>query len=216
MASKLSRTTTEAAAQAGTWCHPAVRLQGVHRSYARIEQQEQAHLTEELLCLVTELQEEMRGLRSIEESKRCYHTLPSLKQTPLADRTHDTEDSLSSLCLAEHSDFRDTGEWQQVPAQRSRHMSSVTAPLAQVPSHNWYKALQVELNNKEDHGSSSLEVLLRLSWSTPCIKTASIKKGRWVIVIGGSLLKGTEGSISRPDPVLREVCCHPGAWVKDV
>ena len=35
-------------------------------------------------------------------------------------------------------------------------------------------------------------------------------------VIGDSLLKGTEGTICRRDPLLREACCLPGAWVKDV
>ncbi|KAK4822152.1 hypothetical protein QYF61_010413 [Mycteria americana] len=37
---------------------------------------------------------------------------------------------------------------------------------------------------------------------------------RRVIVIGDSLLKGTEGPVCRPDPLLREVCCLPGAHVK--
>ena len=36
------------------------------------------------------------------------------------------------------------------------------------------------------------------------------------IVIGDSLLKGTEHPISRLDPLLREVCCLPGARVKDM
>jgi len=46
--------------------------------------------------------------------------------------------------------------------------------------------------------------------------TASVKKKRWVIVIGDSLLRGTEGPICRPDPSHREVCCLPGARVRDV
>ena len=33
--------------------------------------------------------------------------------------------------------------------------------------------------------------------------------------MGGSLLKGTEGPIYRPDPTHREVCCLPGARVRD-
>ena len=89
----------------------------------------------------------------------------------------------------------------------------MTTPPSQVPLHNRYEALQVEPNNNKDDGSSSLEVLPRLSRPKPCIKTASIKKK---IVIGDSLLKGTEGPIWRPDPLLREVCYLPGAWVKDV
>jgi len=36
-----------------------------------------------------------------------------------------------------------------------------------------------------------------------------------VIVIGESLLRGTEGLICRPDPSHREFCCLPGAQVRD-
>jgi len=46
--------------------------------------------------------------------------------------------------------------------------------------------------------------------------TASAKKKRRVIVTGDSLLRGTEGPICRPDPSHREVCCLPGAWVREV
>ena len=52
--------------------------------------------------------------------------------------------------------------------------------------------------------------------SAPCLKTASSKKERRVIVVGDSLLSGTEGSICRPDPTHREVCCLPGARVRDI
>lgn len=34
--------------------------------------------------------------------------------------------------------------------------------------------------------------------------------------MGDSLLKGTEGPICRPDPLHMEVCCLPGAWIRDV
>jgi len=58
--------------------------------------------------------------------------------------------------------------------------------------------------------------LPRRSRSAPCITTAPVKKKRRVIVIGDSLPRGTEGLICRLDPSHREVCCLPGAWVKDV
>jgi len=50
----------------------------------------------------------------------------------------------------------------------------------------------------------------------PCITTTSTRKKRWVIVVGDTLLKGTEGSICQTDPPLREVCCLPGARVKGI
>ena len=51
---------------------------------------------------------------------------------------------------------------------------------------------------------------------TPRIATSFVKKERRVIVMGGSLLKGTEGPICRLDPTRREVCCLPGAGVRDI
>ena len=59
-------------------------------------------------------------------------------------------------------------------------------------------------------------MLPRTSQTAPRITTASTKKKRRVIVIGDSLLRGTEGPICRPDPSHREVCCLPGARVRDV
>jgi len=56
----------------------------------------------------------------------------------------------------------------------------------------------------------------RTSQSSPRVMTASAKKKRRVIVIGDSLLRGTEGLICRPDPSHREVCCLPGARVRDI
>lgn len=34
--------------------------------------------------------------------------------------------------------------------------------------------------------------------------------------MGDSLLKGTEGLIHHPDPTHREVCCLPGAVIRDI
>jgi len=65
-------------------------------------------------------------------------------------------------------------------------------------------------------GEASSRGLPRTSQTAPRITTASAKKKRRVIVIGDSLLRGTEGLICRPDPSNREVCCLPGARVRDV
>ena len=46
--------------------------------------------------------------------------------------------------------------------------------------------------------------------------TTSTRKTRQVIVVGDSLLRGTEGPICRTDPPLWEACCLPGARVKDI
>jgi len=46
--------------------------------------------------------------------------------------------------------------------------------------------------------------------------TAPVNKKMRITVVGDSLLRGTEGSICRPDPSHREICCLPGAQVRDV
>ncbi|CAJ0950869.1 unnamed protein product [Ranitomeya imitator] len=45
---------------------------------------------------------------------------------------------------------------------------------------------------------------------------STAKKQRRVVVVGDSLLRGTEAAICRPDITAREVCCLPGAMIKDV
>lgn len=63
-------------------------------------------------------------------------------------------------------------------------------------------------------------VLPRSERSTPhnktCIKTSAKKKQWWVMVIGDSPLCGMEWPVCRLDPLFREVCCLPGAWIRDV
>jgi len=89
---------------------------------------------------------------------------------------HGTEYSLFLLHLAEHVYLRDRGQWRQVHAQHCRHVFSVIASPSQVPLGNRSEALQVELNNDEDEGSSRLQELPRLSWPMSYIKTAYIQK----------------------------------------
>ena len=150
-------TTTDAAAQTELeWEHTTTQVSGcrVCPAFMPVSDSSSKHTcgrcaqVEGLLCLVTELQEEVNRLRSIRESERerdyWNGTLPSLRQAQQAHRTHDTEDSLSSLHLVEHSDLKGRGQRRQVPARRSRRVSSVTAPPSSVPLHNRYKALQVQ------------------------------------------------------------------------
>lgn len=92
------------------------------------------------------------------ETKGC---LLSLTQAGRAALINDTEDSLSSLCLGEHSDWRGRGQW--VSAWCSWCVSSVTAPPSEASSYDRYEALQVKLSKDSD--SSSMEVLLRLACS---------------------------------------------------
>jgi len=63
---------------------------------------------------------------------------------------------------------------------------------------------------------SAPEESWRTKRPTPCITTISTRKKRRVIVVGDSLLKETEGPICGADPPHREVCCFPGARVRDI
>lgn len=62
-------------------------------------------------------------------------------------------------------------------------------------------------------GESPHRRLSRARKSTPHLKTSSTKKERRVMVIGDSLLRGTEGPLCQLDPTCKEVCCLPGAWI---
>ena len=56
----------------------------------------------------------------------------------------------------------------------------------------------------------------KLRQSPPCLETSSVREGRREIVVGDSLLRGMEGPICRPNPTCREVCCLPGAHIRDI
>jgi len=56
---------------------------------------------------------------------------------------------------------------------------------------------------------------MSLSHSAPSIMTALAKKKRRVIVVGDSILRGTEGPMCQPDPSHRKVCCLPRVQVKE-
>jgi len=57
--------------------------------------------------------------------------------------------------------------------------------------------------------------LQRTERPTPCITTTSIRQKRRAVIVEHSLLKGTKGPICSADPPYREVCCLPGARVRD-
>jgi len=50
----------------------------------------------------------------------------------------------------------------------------------------------------------------------PRITATSTRKKRRVTVVGDSFLKGKEGLIYMADPPHRELCCLPGAWVREI
>jgi len=85
-----------------------------------------------------------------------------------------------------------------------------------VPLRNRFEALELEGGVSETVEGDPPMRLPQVKRSTPRLTTASTRKDKRVVVIGDSLLRGTEGPICQPDPTRREVCCLPGAWVRDI
>jgi len=86
-----------------------------------------------------------------------------------------------------------------------------------VPLHDRYEYLVVEDWSLDDTGVNppAPVELWRTENLTPCITSTSTRKKRRVTVVGDSLLRGREGPICQADPPHRDVCCHPGARVRD-
>ena len=175
---------------------------------------------DDLFSLVAELKEEVERLRGIGEYEReidwWSHTLSSLRPRQPMGAPQEAEDPLPSCHQVEGEDLRDKGEWKQVPAWGSRRIPSQPPSLSQFPLYNRYGALELEGQVNENVSEGPSRGLPRVSQSTPCLLTASVKKKRRVIVIGESLLRGTEGPICQLGASHREVCCPPGARIRDV
>ncbi|XP_073435803.1 uncharacterized protein [Dendrobates tinctorius] len=123
-----------------------------------------------------------------------------------------------SLHVTEREEIRsapeETEEWRHV-TQRSRRIRRQSAPIL---LRNQYQALTQE-NDEEIHQDKTLPTnsnLVRLQSPPGWRKKNVVKKKRRVVVMGDSLLRGTEAAICRPDITSREMCCLPGAKIKDV
>ena len=89
-------------------------------------------------------------------------------------------------------------------------------PLPQLPLSNRFVTLEIE---GEVSGEAREDLPRRepkIGWSPPSLETASVRKERKVVVVGDSLLRGTEGPICRPYLSHWELCCLPGARVRDI
>jgi len=86
-----------------------------------------------------------------------------------------------------------------------------------LPLYNRYEALGLECLSEGDNRPLRLDLLTKPNQEkpSPYIKTTSLKK-KWVLVVGDSSLQGTECPVCQVDPFLREICCLPWAWVRDV
>ncbi|XP_065541888.1 uncharacterized protein LOC136017503 [Lathamus discolor] len=77
-------------------------------------------------------------------------------------------------------------------------------------SQNCFAVLQRANEETHSHHEQLADALVKN------IATGAARKKQQVVVVGDSTLQGTEALICRPDPASREVCCLPGAWIRDV
>jgi len=159
--------------------------------------------------LVSLLEEKVQSLQErVATLKLIRKDESSLDKTEQALQIGQREENLTEYPEAE--------EWKQV-TQRSRRTRRQAAP---VQLKNRYQALSQEdrevphndltAHPKENSMVSTQEPLERRK------RRVAVKKKRRVVVVGDSLLRGTEAAVCRPDLTAREVCCLPGARIKDV
>ncbi|KFV69245.1 hypothetical protein N307_12034, partial [Dryobates pubescens] len=156
-------------------------------------------LVAELKDEVAELKEEVSRLRSIRESERELDLWEkALQISPAEGRAPENGEG-----------------WTQVPAKGGKRNPPRPSPPPPLPLHNKYEALRAEgavMTSSREQPKAKPKAKRPL----PAITTSSTKKRRRVIVVGDSLLGGTEGPICRPDPSHRVVCSLPGAQVRDI
>lgn len=84
---------------------------------------------------------------------------------------------------------------------------SLHSPSSCVPARNRCEALAVDKTNEQDSQKET----------APAAHTKSCKRKKHpVLLVGDSLLRGTEAPICRPDIQSGEVCCLSGAKIWDV
>ncbi|KFU84659.1 hypothetical protein M959_03165, partial [Chaetura pelagica] len=170
----------------------------------------------DLLRQVVELTEEVARLRAIREyESEIDGWSQTLRQGQIEDVGQVT-DPFPSCHQTDGEDSRDIKEWKEVRPRRGKKKSSQPLPPSQLPLKNRYEALEIQEQENEVGGVNLPSEVPRTRQSPRVLRTSSIKKERRVIVVGDSLLRGTEGPICRPDPSHREVCCLPGARIRDV
>uniref|UniRef100_A0A8C8RI01 C2H2-type domain-containing protein n=1 Tax=Pelusios castaneus TaxID=367368 RepID=A0A8C8RI01_9SAUR len=161
-------------------------------------------LVESLRKQVGELQEEVARLRSIHALEKFLDSIHEEtckdEETIQRQRTAATPSEKDGMAQAED------GHWQLVTSG-SRQCSTPAPIPPSVVVKNRYAALQTG-DDMEEEKPCTPEVG-RITTITP-------RRKRRVVVVGDSLLRGMEAPICRPDKASREVCCLPGARIRDV
>ncbi|CAM5108087.1 unnamed protein product [Natator depressus] len=126
--------------------------------------------------------------------------------------------------VAQRSQEASEEAWQHVTSRRRRGNVRVSATRTQVT--NRFHVLSTGTNAESgpddtSEGGEQKETPLVGRHEMHCPEmggstTTTPKRRRRVVVVGDSLLRGTESSICRPDRENQEVCCLPGAKIRNV
>ncbi|XP_075769327.1 uncharacterized protein LOC142821635 isoform X1 [Pelodiscus sinensis] len=166
---------------------------------------ERCLLVESLRQQVGELQEEVARLRSIRSHEEFLDSIPveSTEVTVLGCGTVDQPLMEDAVVQGEH--------WQLVTFG-SRQCSTPAPNPSTVLLHNRYTLLSA--GDKES--PPTVEETRPCTTKVEQSPATTARRKRRVVVVGDSLLRGTEAPICRPDSSSREVCCLPGARIRDV
>lgn len=181
-------------------------------------------VVEELHLQLKELQEEVYRLQSTQTHEQdidqllseMLHSQDSLESGTyiVAKKQVDSEScrGISQRTVSQGSN-EDEG-WKQVMAHATR---KVPPPSQNLHSRNGtlcnrYEALESEGQTTDEVGKNPTGIVgcPKTTLPVPLITTSSVKRKRRRVLIGQSLLRGTEGLMCRPDTTHREICCLPG------
>ncbi|XP_073198747.1 uncharacterized protein [Lepidochelys kempii] len=173
--------------------------------------------------LVSILEEKIEGLEQQITTLRCIRETEDFldKSQDMLLRAQSSKDLEQ---VAQRSQEASEEAWQHVTSRRRRGNVRVPATRTQVTNRFHVLSTGTIAESGPDDMSGG-----RKQKETPLVgrhemhcpemggsTTTTPKRRRRVVVVGDSLLQGTESSICRPDRENREVCCLPGAKIRDV
>jgi len=155
--------------------------------------------------------EEVETLREIRECEQEIDGWSDSLACPKAEcQGNIPRKVVDSLPCHSQTDLADEEGWKRVLGQRPGRTPNLPTILPQVPLNDRFETLEIE---GEVNGEARVDLPrreTRVMQSSPHLETAFVGKDRRVIVFPFS------GPICRPDPTRREVCCLPGACIRDI
>ncbi|KAM7151046.1 uncharacterized protein RBU57_013820 [Macrochelys suwanniensis] len=174
--------------------------------------------------LISVLEEKIQGL------EKRVSTLRSIKENEdfldrCQDRLQRAQRSEDSEQATQRGQKASEDNWQYVTSRRGKSTRKVHVPETQIQVSNRFHVLSAGTSAESGMDDTSEGIEQK---ETPPIgrhemhrprdggSTTTTPKRRRVVVVGDSLLRGTESSICHPDWENQEVCCLPGARIRDV